>query len=218
LFVVQEPTPGCWEALSSIAHILEPDQQIFTHEEYTVQANWKIFAEGFIEGYHIKPTHKETFLPFGYDNLNLVETFGRNGRITYPFQRIEKLADVAPQERRADGRLTYVHHLFPNVMVAILSHFTSVLVLEPDGLGRTRAYSWTLTNRGKLDSEQAIEDARRDAHFVNNTGQQEDRDVVEAIQRSIASEANEYFTFGRYEKLIGHFHSNLHELIDRSPG
>ena len=95
--------------------------------------NWKIFAEGFLEGYHIKPTHRETFFPFVYDNLNIVETYGRNGRITYPFQRMEKLIDV-----------------------------------------------------------------------------------VEAIQRGIASGANEHFTFGRHEKLIGHFHRNLHDLLGDS--
>ncbi len=213
VYVVQDPAPGCWDVLADIPLIIESDQQVFTAGDYTVQANWKIFAEGFLEGYHIKPAHKDTFYPYGYDNLNIVETYGRNGRITFPFQRIEKLADVAPAERRVDGRLTYVHHLFPNVMIAILSHFTSVVVLEPDGLGCTRTFAWTLTNRGKLDSDKAVEDAKRDAHFVNNTGQQEDRDLVEAIQRGIASKANDCFTFGRYEKLVSHFHRNLHECI-----
>lgn len=216
VYVVQDPLPGCWDALAKIPRIIETDQHVFTVSEYTVEANWKIFAEGFLEGYHIKPTHRDTFFPYGYDNLNVVETYGRNGRITFPFQRIEKLADLPPEERRVDGRLTYVHHLFPNVMIAILSHFTSVVVLEPESLGRTRTMTWTLTNRGKLDSEKAVEDAKRDANFVNNTGQQEDRDVVEAIQRSIASKANDYFTFGRYEKLAAHFHRNLHHFIDDS--
>ena len=213
IYVVQDPISGCWDALAKIPRIIEPDQQVFTASEYTVEANWKIFAEGFLEGYHIKPTHRDTFFPYGYDNLNVVETYGRNGRITFPFQRIEKLADLPPEERRVDGRLTYVHHLFPNVMIAILSHFTSVVVLEPESLGRTRTMTWTLTNRGKLDSEKAVEDARRDAHFVNNTGQQEDRDMVEAIQRSIASKANDYFTFGRYEKLAANFHRNLRDCM-----
>ena len=33
--------------------------------------------EANLEGYHIKPTHKTTFFPYGYDNLTLIETFGR---------------------------------------------------------------------------------------------------------------------------------------------
>ena len=214
VYVVQDPKPDCWAPLADIPPIIEPDQQVFSSGEYTVAANWKVFAEGFLEGYHIKPTHRDTFYPYGYDNLNVVETYGRNGRITYPFQRIEKLADVPPGERRVDGRLTYVHHLFPNVMIPILSHFTNIVILEPDGPSRTRTVTWTLTNRGKSDAEKALEDAQRDADFVSNTGIREDRAVVEAIQRGIASGANDCFTFGRYEKLPGHLHRNLHELID----
>jgi phenylpropionate dioxygenase-like ring-hydroxylating dioxygenase large terminal subunit len=213
VYVVQQPAPGCWDALADIPRVIEPDQQVLGSSQYTVEANWKIFAEGFIEGLHIKPTHPESFYPFGYDNLNVVETYGRNSRITYPFQRIEKLRGLPPEEQRVDGRLTYVHNLFPNVAIAILSHFTTVVVLDPQGTDRTCASSWTLTNRGKLDSQQAREDAQRDAQFVNNTGAKEDQQVVEAIQRGIASNANEYFTFGLYESLIGHLHRNLHEML-----
>ncbi|NNC98962.1 MAG: aromatic ring-hydroxylating dioxygenase subunit alpha, partial [Gammaproteobacteria bacterium] len=137
-------------------------------------------------------------------------------RVTFPFQRIEKLSDVPPGERRVDGRLTYAYNLFPNVMITVLSHFTTVLVLEPIAIDRTSNRAWTFTNRGKVDSEQAIEDARRDADFVNNTGAREDQAVVEAIQRSIHSGANKHFTFGRFEKLIAHLHRGLHELTGES--
>ena len=213
IFVVQAPTPGCWDALNNIPAILSDDQTLFDQREYVVEANWKIFTEGFLEGYHIKPTHKESFYPFGYDNLNLAETFGRNSRITFPFRRMEKLFDVPAGERRVDGRLTYAYNLFPNVIITILSHFTNLLVLEPIAIDKTLTHTWTFTNRGKLDSIKAIEDAKRDAEFVNNTGAKEDQAVVEAIQKSIHSGANEYFTFGKYEKLIGHFHHGLHELL-----
>ncbi|NND83340.1 MAG: Rieske 2Fe-2S domain-containing protein [Gammaproteobacteria bacterium] len=209
IYVVQAPTPGCWDALDLIPQIIGDDQQVFEETEYIVEANWKIFTEGFIEGYHIKPTHKETFFPYGYDNLNLVETFGHNSRITYPFRRIEKLADVPPEQWKVDGKLTYVYHLFPNVLVTVLSHFTTVIILEPVAIDKTLTRTWVFTNRGKLDSEQAIQDAKRDAEFVNNTGAKEDQAVVEAIQRSINSGANDHFTFGKFEKLIAHLHRGL---------
>ena len=59
-------------------------------------ANWKIVVEGFLEGYHIRSTHRETFYPVQFDNLNVVETFGRNSRIAFPYRRINKLRDVPP--------------------------------------------------------------------------------------------------------------------------
>ena len=37
--------------------------------------------------------------------------------------------------------------------------------------------------------------------------------MVESIQRSLASGANETFEFGRFEGAIAHFHRNLHDLI-----
>ncbi len=65
--------------------------------------NWKLFMEANLEGYHIKPTHKTTFFPYGYDNLNVVETFGRNSRVTFPFRRIEKLRALPPEQRNLAG-------------------------------------------------------------------------------------------------------------------
>ena len=115
--------------------------------------NWKIFLESFIEGYHIKSTHPESFLPYGFDNLNVIDLFGRNSRVTYPFKRIQKLAKVAPAERRVEGLLTYVYHLFPNVLVTVLSRHTNVVVLEPLGVDRTRQFTYTLTNGGGDDPE-----------------------------------------------------------------
>ena len=40
-----------------------------------------------------------------------------------------------------------------------------------------------------------------------------DRAVVAAIQRGLASGANEAFTFGRFEKAIVHFHRNLNAAL-----
>jgi hypothetical protein len=170
--------------------------------------NWKIYLEGFIEGYHIRATHPESFFPYGYDNLNVVECVGLNSRVTYPFRRIEKLVSVPPAERRLEGLVTYVYHLFPNALVTVLSRHTNLVVLEPLAVGRTRLHTWALTNRGHADAAGRAS-AQRDAAFVNQTGAAEDLAVVLAIQRGLASGANAHFTFGRFESAIAHFHRNL---------
>ena len=208
VFVTQdEPALGD-NSLGGLERLIAPDQRLFATGERDFEVNWKIFLESFIEGYHIKSTHPESFLPYGFDNLNVIDLFGRNSRVTYPFQRIRKLAKVAPAERRVEGLLTYVYHLFPNVLVTVLSRHTNVVILEPLGVDRTRQFTYTLTNGGGDDPE-ALAEARRDAEFVGNTGALEDRAVVHAIQRGLASGANEAFTFGRYESAIAHFHRTL---------
>jgi phenylpropionate dioxygenase-like ring-hydroxylating dioxygenase large terminal subunit len=212
IYVVQDPTPNCWDALNEIPKLINDDQFVLNESEYIVDANWKIFAESSLEGYHIKATHRETFYPYGYDNINLVELFGRNGRITFPFRRIEKLATIPQDEWRIDGRVTQVSNLFPNVLVATLSHFTNVVVLEPITEGKTLARTWTLSNRGADDTPEAKAEIQRDQDF-NALGLREDQDMVESIQRGLASDANSHLTFGKYEKLISHLHRNLQEVL-----
>jgi phenylpropionate dioxygenase-like ring-hydroxylating dioxygenase large terminal subunit len=211
IFVTQEDDAIAAD-MDELPQLLSGKQQLFNSSEYTLDVNWKVFLESFLEGYHIKPAHKETFYPFGFDNLNLVETVGRNSRITFPFQRIKKLEDVAPQQRKVEGLLTYVYHLFPNVTIAVLSHHTTMLILEPLAVNRTQVITYSLTNTA-LEGEEAIAKARHDATFVSDTGQTEDIALAKSIQASLGSGANEFFTFGRYEKLIGHFHHNLNALI-----
>jgi phenylpropionate dioxygenase-like ring-hydroxylating dioxygenase large terminal subunit len=212
VFVTQEGKGTRDKTLEVLPGLIEPGQAIFACTENVVPANWKVLLEGFIEGYHIRATHKETFFPYGFDNLNVVETFGRHSRVTYPFRRIEKLAAVPPAERRVDGLLTYVYHLFPNVLITVLSRHTNVVVLEPLTLGSTRQISYGLANRGHHDTE-SLKQVERDAQFVSQTGAAEDRVVVSAIQRGIGTGANRHFTFGRFEGAIVHFHRTLRSAL-----
>ena len=48
-------------------------------------------------------------------------------------------------------------------------------------------------------------------------GAAEDRSVACAIQQGLASGANEFFEFGRFEGAIRHFHRTLHAAIDGTP-
>ena len=203
LFLNQNETDHSKDPLPDL---LRPDQPLFDTTERVLDVNWKVFLEGFIEGYHIRFTHPESFFPYGYDNLNLIDLFGRSSRITYPFRRIRKLEAVPAAGRKVDGLLTYVYHLFPNVLVIKLSRHTNVIVLEPLAADRTRQVTYVLAND---PGEEALAEARRDRDFVGNTGALEDLAVVSSIQKSIGSGANDAFTFGKFEGCIVHFHREL---------
>jgi len=212
VFIAQDGPLAADASLDGLDRLIGPDQRLFATAERDFDANWKIFLEGFIEGYHIKSTHPESFLPYGFDNLNVIDIFGQHSRVTYPFRRIAKLAKVPLSERRIEGLLTYVYHLFPNVLITVLSRHTNVVVLEPLAIDKTRQFTYTLTNGGGDDPE-ALAEAKRDAEFVGTTGAREDRAVVQAIQRGLASGANDVFTFGRFESAIAHFHRTLSDAL-----
>lgn len=197
-------------SIDDVPELIGAEQTIYASNETIVEANWKIFLEGFLEGYHIRATHPETFLPYGFDNLTLIELFGRNSRVTFPFQRIKKLESVPAEQRRVGGLLTYVYHLFPNALVTVLSSHTNLVVLEPLTADKTRLITYALTN---AKGEEALAAAKKDAAFVGNTGAAEDRAIALAIQRGVGSGANDVFTFGHFENALIHFHRVLDSAL-----
>lgn len=181
------------------------------HSEGTIRANWKVFLESFLEGYHIKSTHRETFFPFGYDNINAVEHVGPHSRVTFPFRRIEKLRDVAPADRRLSGLVTRVVHIFPTVVIAELSHHTTVVIIEPIDVETTRTDTFQLVSAAPTAtgaSSEASAATQRDLDFVAR-GTREDQEMAAAVQRGLDSDVDGHFNFGLFEGAVTHFHENL---------
>ena len=213
VFVTQDE-PLSDGPLDEMPDLLPSDYILFNTVELTDPANWKLIGETSMEGYHIRHLHKETFYPYGYDNLNATELHGRNSRIVFPFRRIEKLRDVPREEWSIQGRVTDVFQLFPNTHVSFLSSHAILVILEPVTPTETRWVIYQLAPRMKHGKPLDIEEARRDAKFVQDEGLMEDRHAACSIQKGIASGANTHFTFGHFEQAIGHFHRNLAEHVE----
>jgi len=211
VFVTQDH-PAIDAGLDSLPPLLADTERLLGTFESEVPVNWKVVVEGFLEGYHIRSTHPQTFYPVQYDNLNVVETFGRNDRVTFPYQAIEKLRERPEAKWRTDGKLTYVYHFFPNAILATFPGMKILVAVEPLAVDRSRFVTYRMTDRPASDVEESGR-IDRGASFVD-AGAIEDRDVAVAVQQGLASGANEFLEFGRFEAAIVHFHRSLHELID----
>jgi phenylpropionate dioxygenase-like ring-hydroxylating dioxygenase large terminal subunit len=214
VFVTQDVPPLSGARLDDLPDLVPASHQLFAGVAVEVEANWKIVVEGFLEGYHIRPTHRETFYPIQFDNLNVVETFGRNSRVAFPYRRINKLRAVPPAQRSAGGMLTYVYHLFPNAMVATFPTNMVMVVVEPLDTRRSSIVSYTLTDRCR--AEGGVDEGLKGGLDFVQAGAAEDREVACAVQRGLASGANEFFEFGRFEGAIGHFHRGLQAALDEA--
>ena len=212
IYVQQEGEPRL-ETLDTALDFFGPSQSFFYKSDTLDEANWKLLTETLLEGYHIKSLHRESFYPFGLDNINVVESYGQNSRVIYPFKRIEKLRSVARDERKIEGSATLVYHLFPNVSVSVLSKHTSVTVIEPLSPTRTQMFSYAIKHADQNGVEISDEDAMRDVDFVNQSGQEEDRAAARDIQETVTTSANSHLTFGYYEKAIVSFHQQLHNEL-----
>jgi choline monooxygenase len=214
LVFVTQKEPISEGALATLPDLMEQGQEVFEYTTFTDDANWKLLLETSMEGYHIKGLHRESFYPYGFDNLNVVETYGANSRIVFPFKRIEKLRTIAEQDWRADGMLTYVYQLFPNTRLATLSSHYLLVILEPVTVSQSRWYIYRLRPPSADNEPVDLEKSKRDAAFIKDTGVIEDRWAACSIQSGMAGEGNTHFTFGRFEKAAVHFHQNLRAHMD----
>ena len=216
VFVTQDEPVGAG-ALESLPELLTDDQVLFDSNESVDDINWKLTAEGTLEGYHIKPTHPESFYPYGYDNLNVVEMQGPNSRVCFPFRRIEKLRDLPRENLSLDRMVTLVNRVFPFASINRLSQHFDVTFAEPESPTRTRYFSYKLTMpmpNGTAPTEEVLAGAKKDAAFLSDTGRKEDAEVVSKIQAAIGSGANTHYRFGRFESAIGHLHRNLARYLE----
>ena len=215
LVFVTQKEPISTGALESLPDLIEPGQEVFEYSSFTDDANWKLLLETSMEGYHIKALHNKSFYPYGFDNLNVVETFGMNSRLVFPFRRIEKLRAIPKENWRAPGMLTYVNQLFPNTRLATLSNHYLLVILEPVTVSQSRWVIYRLRPPSADATAEELEKSRKDAAFVKDTGVIEDRAAATSIQAGMAGEGNTLFTFGRYEKSAVHHHQHLRAHLDK---
>jgi phenylpropionate dioxygenase-like ring-hydroxylating dioxygenase large terminal subunit len=211
VFITQDEPSLSEPSLSELDGVITPEMRLYRATVQEVPANWKIFMDGFLEGYHLRATHRETFYPVQFDNLNVVEHFGRNSRVAFPYRRIHKLRDVEPARRSVNGVLTFLYHLFPNVAVATFPDNVSLIVNEPVAVDRTLMYTYTLTSLDLDDMDVAA--TLKTAVDLQVDGLAEDQEVACGIQHGLASGANEHFEFGQFEGALTHFHRGLRDII-----
>ena len=175
--------------------------------------NWKVLVEQFLEGYHIRTTHKDTFYPIQYDDLNVVEAFGPNTRITFPYKNIERLRDRPESSWTVEHRVTYVYHLFPNVMVATFPDQVLVITVDPVDVSHSTVTVYAMVTSAMTERFSRDTESTKGARGLLDQGGVEDNEMSEGVQRGLYSGANTFLEFGRHESAIGRFHAELRDRL-----
>ncbi|AEV73955.1 ring-hydroxylating dioxygenase, large terminal subunit [Mycolicibacterium rhodesiae NBB3] len=216
---LDSPAPNADSAMAALADgspwrdKLMPASRLVVVRPALRAMNWKVLVEQFLEGYHIRTTHKDTFYPIQYDDLNVVEPFGPNTRITFPFKNIERLRDRPESTWDIGHRVTYVYHLFPNVMVATFPNQVLVITIDPIDIDHTTVTIYALVTPDVIQRVSADPATSEGARNLLNDGGIEDNEMSEGVQRGLRAGANTFVEFGTHESAIGHFHATLDERL-----
>src|SRR4051812_1170552 len=191
--------------------LLPPGLRLIDVSTTETPMSWKVLVEQFLEGYHIRSTHRETFFPVQYDDLNVVEFIDHHARVTYPYRNIERLRDRPESAWTVRARVTFVYHLFPNVMVATFPDQVTVIVVDPVDVARSRLTTYTMSERAP--GERPVSTPSDGGRSLRVLAAREDNAMSLGVQGGLASGANTFLEFGRHESAIGHFHRNLTTLL-----
>jgi choline monooxygenase len=175
---------------------------------FNVKANWALYCENYLEGFHI---------PFVHAGLNSVIDYGEYAtELFFPYSSLQ--LGLAKQEEDCFdlpvsspdyGKkvAAYYFWVFPNMMFNFYPWGLSVNVVEPVTVDECRvmfyAYVWDAT---KLD---------KGAGAGLDKVEMEDEEVVENVQRGIRSR---FYHHGRYsvtrEQGTHHFHRIITEFLN----
>lgn len=175
--------------------------------DYLVKANWALYCDNYLEGFHI---------PFVHAALNAELEYGQYTTELYPYCNLQlgisrgsemvfDLPECSPDHGR--NIAAYYYWLFPNLMFNFYPWGLSLNIVRPLAPDRTKVsfQSW-VWDKTKLASGAGAELDRVE---------REDEAIVEAVQKGVGSRL---YDRGRYsptrEQGVHHFH----RLVAKSVG
>jgi len=174
--------------------------------DYLVQANWALYCDNYLEGFHIPFVHAgldkvldyrayRTEL-FRYSSLQLGVTSGGESVFELPTESPDHGESIAG----------YYYWLFPNLMFNFYPWGLSINIVKPLAVDRTRvSYLTYVWDASRID---------QGAGAGLDRVEREDEAIVEAVQRGVRSRL---YDRGRYspsrEQGVHHFHRLLVEQL-----
>jgi len=188
-----------WMPIESFEH--DPSR----HRSYDIDANWTLYVDNYLEGFHIPYVHGDLHEKLDYDSYQ-TELF-EGGVLQVGIARGNESCFELPESSPDHGQriAAYYYWLYPGVMLNFYPWGLSVNIVIPLSVDRTRidyhGFVWDHSKLGKgaggdLDKVEA-----------------EDQGIVEATQRGVAAGA---YDRGRYsptkETGVHHFHRIISDV------
>ena len=177
------------------------------HEEYEqpTAMSWKLVIDSFLEAYHIRSTHRDTFYRAVFDNLALHDHYGPHSRTIYPLRKIRALEEQGATTWELRRVASLIYHLFPSTIIAVEPYHVAIFDVQPVDAGRSRIRVTVLVDPAQQGrTERVLEDIA-----LLKAGLVEDYAIGESIQAGFAAGANQWFHFGLFEGTLAHFHRTI---------
>jgi choline monooxygenase len=161
--------------------------------DYTIECNWKVYIDNYLEGYHLPAAHPSLFRALDYQQYR-VDTFRYYS------------SQIAPLRTGGGGQALY-YWIFPNFMLNVYPDNMSSNLILPLGPDRTLTIFEWFAYEGEVKEETIA---------FSDEIQQEDIRICESVQRGLRSA---HYDRGRYsvkrENGVHHFHGLMAEFLQK---
>ena len=181
--------------------------RLAARKEWTLDCNWKVYVDNYLEGYHIPIVHPGLFQELDYARY-VTETKALYSQQHAPIRKTAA-ARLGPADDGAEARYYWI---FPNLMLNVYPDNFSTNLILPDGVNRTvTLFEWFFREPDRPEVQEQI---RRTVDFSDEV-QLQDIAICEAVQKGLASRT---YDRGRYsvrrENGVHHFHSLYAKWLD----
>ena len=198
---------------------LDQDLDIFQVADYsfcqqnvrTINCNWKLVQDAFLDGYHVTRLHKNTVGPFFPDAVAESDLLGDHVRSAVARNEIAEAVELPAEKLDLRHHVTFSYTVFPNAVLIFHPEYTSIISLFPQSPDQTVFAHTMLTPNPPVSAEQRDHFHRSFELIDQGVFQAEDIFVSEGAQRGMRSGANSALLFGGLEEAASVFH----EIIAR---
>ncbi len=186
---------------------------LYRRRVHDVESNWKLIMDAFLESYHVQRLHAPTIAKFFTDGVTAADALGSHQRSAVG--RIDHLADIDPTDWSAlRAVITFAYQLFPATIMIMSPDYVNLMVLMPQGVGRTLVEDFMLIPEPPSTPQEEDHWARSWALLDEGVFGGEDYRAAALGQEGLATGVVKELTLGTLETGIRHFHDQVSAALD----